>query len=89
MPSDPGDAADRLVGLAQLLSQVAKHSTEFAEMVVQQKIMPVILHGLADEDDAPTRACAAATVQEISRRTPQLAEVRRPPRESYSRCVGL
>lgn len=67
-----------LVGCRQMLSQVAKHSTELATMVVEQRVMPAVLHCLTDEDHAHTRLAAASLVQEVSRRTPELAQVRLP-----------
>eukprot|EP00873_Tetraselmis_striata_P020823 jgi/Tetstr1/441087/TSEL_029355.t1 len=59
----------------KMLSQVAKHGTELAIMVVEQRVMPAVLHCLTDEDHAHTRLAAASLVQEVSRRTPELAQV--------------
>ena len=59
----------------QMYSQVAKHAADLAEAVVQQQVMPAILQALTDEDHSPTRRCAAAVVQQVSRRTLELAEV--------------
>jgi hypothetical protein len=59
----------------QMLSQVAKHSTELAALVVEQNVMPTVLQCLTNEDHTHTRLAAASLVQEVSRRTPDLAQV--------------
>jgi len=59
----------------KMLSQVAKHSTELAALVVEQNVMPTVLQCLTNEDHTHTRLAAASLVQEVSRRTPDLAQV--------------
>ncbi len=59
----------------QMLSQVAKHTADLAEAVVQQQVMPAVLQALTDEEHVSTRRCAAALIQQVSRRTLELSEV--------------
>ncbi len=57
------------------LGQIAKHSVDLAEVVVEAEIFPRILHCLKDVDEY-VRKNAATCVREIARHTPDLAKVR-------------
>merc|ERR1712199_130746 len=56
------------------LAQIAKHSVDLAEVVVEAEIFPRILHCLKDVDEY-VRKNAATCIREIARHTPDLAKL--------------
>merc|ERR1712060_656653 len=56
------------------LAQIAKHSVDLAEVVVEAEIFPRILHCLKDIDEF-VRKNAATCIREIARHTPDLAKL--------------
>ena len=57
------------------LSQIAKHTVDLAEAVVDGEIFPGVLHCLKDPIDGYVRRNAASLVCEISKHTPELAQL--------------
>eukprot|EP00695_Tsukubamonas_globosa_P001960 TRINITY_DN3033_c0_g1_i1.p1 TRINITY_DN3033_c0_g1~~TRINITY_DN3033_c0_g1_i1.p1 ORF type:complete len:188 (+),score=54.88 TRINITY_DN3033_c0_g1_i1:86-649(+) len=55
------------------LAQIAKHSVELAELVVEGEIFPKIFLLLRDPDEV-VRKNAATTIREIAKHTPNLAQ---------------
>ena len=56
------------------MSQIAKHSVDLAEVVVEAEIFPRILLCLKDVDEY-VRKNAATCIREIARHTPDLAKL--------------
>lgn len=56
------------------LSQIAKHSTDLAEIVVEAEIFPGILTCLK-YPDGHVRKHAACVIRDISKHTPELAQL--------------
>jgi hypothetical protein len=56
------------------LSQIAKHSVDLAEVVVEAEIFPKIFQCLKD-DDTLVRRNAATCIREIAKHTPELAQL--------------
>lgn len=56
------------------LAQIAKHSVDLAEMVVEAEIFPAVLTCLRDSDEY-VRKHVATLIREISKHTPELAQL--------------
>ena len=54
------------------LSQIAKHSVDLAEMVVEAEIFPAILTCLRDADEY-VRKNVATLIREIAKHTPEVS----------------
>jgi len=53
------------------LSQIAKHSVDLAELVVEAEIFPVVLTCLKDSDDC-VKKNGATLITEIAKHTPEV-----------------
>ena len=53
------------------LSQIAKHSVDLAEMVVEAEIFPAVLTGLKDHDEY-VKKNVATLIREIAKHTPEV-----------------
>lgn len=53
------------------LSQIAKHSVDLAEMVVEAEIFPVVLTCLKDKDEY-VKKNACTLIREIAKHTPEV-----------------
>jgi hypothetical protein len=60
--------------VSSCLSQIAKHTVELAEVVVEADVLPQILECLKDHDEI-VRKNSATCIREISRHTPDLAKL--------------
>lgn len=56
------------------LSQIAKHSVDLAEMVVEAEIFPTSFACLKDHDEYVRKNCATL-IREVARHTPELAQL--------------
>ena len=56
------------------LSQIAKHSVDLAEMVVEAEIFPAVLTCLRDNDDY-VRKNVATLIREIAKHTPEVGRL--------------
>ena len=54
------------------LSQIAKHSVDLAEMVVEAEIFPAVLTALKDRDDF-VKKNVATLIREIAKHTPEVS----------------
>lgn len=54
------------------LAQIAKHSVDLAEMVVESEIFPAVLTSLKDPDEY-VKKNVATLMREISRHTPEVS----------------
>ena len=53
------------------LSQIAKHSVDLAEMVVEAEIFPAVLQCLKDQDEY-VKKNVATLIREIAKHTPEV-----------------
>lgn len=60
--------------VCSVLSQIAKHSVDLAEVVVEAEVFPKILNTLKDLDNV-VRKNAATLIREIAKHTPELARI--------------
>ena len=59
------------------LSQIAKHSVDLAEMVVEAEIFPAVLTGLKDHDEY-VKKNVATLIREIAKHTPEVCSMASP-----------
>ena len=57
------------------LSQIAKHSVDLAEMVVEAEIFPVVLTCLKDKDEY-VKKNACTLIREIAKHTPEVKQAK-------------
>ena len=55
------------------LSQIAKHSVDLAEMVVEAEIFPAVLQCLKDSDEY-VKKNVATLIREIAKHTPEVSK---------------
>lgn len=67
------------------LSQIAKHSVDLAEMVVEAEIFPAVLTCLKDPDEY-VKKNVATLIREIAKHTPEV-RLKKPVGLSYF-CLG-
>lgn len=63
------------------LSQIAKHSVDLAEMVVEAEIFPVVLTCLKDKDEY-VKKNASTLIREIAKHTPEVKGKKRKKRKA-------
>ena len=55
------------------LSQIAKHSVDLAEMVVEAEIFPAVLDCLTDQDEY-VKKNVAMLIREVAKHTPEVSK---------------
>lgn len=67
------------------LSQIAKHSVDLAEMVVEAEIFPVVLTCLKDKDEY-VKKNTCTLIREIAKHTPEVKTNNQTTENHASRC---
>ena len=65
------------------LSQIAKHSVDLAEMVVEAEIFPVVLTCLKDKDEY-VKKNASTVIREIAKHTPEVKQGEKKSASKYN-----
>lgn len=68
------------------LSQIAKHSVDLAEMVVEAEIFPVVLTCLKDKDEY-VKKNASTLIREIAKHTPEVKQGEKKSASKYTHML--